>query len=71
MALQMRIKRFVYISSLSIMGAIREQQPYEEIRESDEAQPNTAYGRSKLEKSVKSFFEVCDASCGGASGNLV
>ena len=49
MALQMRIKRFVYISSLSIMGAIREQQPYEEIRESDEAQPNTAYGRSKLE----------------------
>ena len=49
MALQMRIKRFVYISSLSIMGAIREQQPYEEIRESDEAKPNTAYGRSKLE----------------------
>ena len=49
MALQMRIKRFVYISSLSIMGAIREQQPYTEIRESDEARPNTAYGRSKLE----------------------
>ena len=49
MALQMRIKRFVYISSLSIMGAIREQQPYAEIRESDEARPNTAYGRSKLE----------------------
>ena len=49
MALQMRIKRFVYISSLSIMGAIREQQPYTEIRESDEARPNTAYGHSKLE----------------------
>ena len=49
LALQMRIKRFVYISSLSIMGAIREQQPYTEIRESDEARPNTAYGRSKLE----------------------
>lgn len=49
LALQMRIKRFVYISSLSIMGAIREQQPYTEIRESDEAKPNTAYGRSKLE----------------------
>ena len=48
-ALQMRVTRFVYISSLSIMGAIREQQPYEEIRESDKAQPNTAYGRSKLE----------------------
>ena len=49
MALQMRITRFVYISSLSIMGAIREQQPYEEIREDDKACPNTAYGRSKLE----------------------
>ena len=48
-ALQMPLKRFVYISSLSIMGAIREQQPYEEIRESDTPQPNTAYGRSKLE----------------------
>lgn len=49
LALQMPLKRFVYISSLSIMGAIREQQPYTEILESDEAKPNTAYGRSKLE----------------------
>jgi Nucleoside-diphosphate-sugar epimerases len=48
LSLQMPLKRFVYISSLSIMGAIREQQPYEEIRESDKAQPNTAYGKSKL-----------------------
>ena len=48
LSLQMPLKRFVYISSLSIMGAIREQQPYDEIRESDEAQPNTAYGKSKL-----------------------
>ena len=47
--LKMSLKRFVYISSLSIMGAIREQQPYTEIRESDEARPNTAYGKSKLE----------------------
>ena len=47
-ALQMRVERFVYVSSLSIMGAIREQQPYTEIRESDEARPNTAYGLSKL-----------------------
>lgn len=47
-ALKMPLKRFVFISSLSIMGAIREQQPYEEIRESDEAKPNTAYGESKL-----------------------
>ena len=47
--LKMPLKRFVYISSLSIMGAIREQQPYTEIREGDEARPNTAYGKSKLE----------------------
>ncbi len=43
------LKKFVYLSSLSIFGAIREQQPYEEIRETDTPQPNTAYGRSKLE----------------------
>jgi nucleoside-diphosphate-sugar epimerase len=49
MALQMPLKRFVYISSLSIMGAIHEQQPYTEIREDDTPQPNTAYGKSKLE----------------------
>ena len=48
LALQMPLKRFVYISSLSIMGAIREEQPYTEIRESDQPQPNTAYGKSKL-----------------------
>lgn len=47
-ATQADLKRFVYISSLSIMGAIREQQPYQEIREDDEAKPNTAYGQSKL-----------------------
>jgi len=45
---KMPLKRFVFVSSLSIFGAIREQQPYEEIRESDTPQPNTAYGRSKL-----------------------
>lgn len=49
LSLKMPLRRFVYISSLSIMGAIREQQPYTEIQESDEAKPNTAYGRSKLE----------------------
>jgi len=47
--LHMPLKRFVYISSLSIMGAIREEQPYREIRERDEAKPNTAYGQSKLD----------------------
>ena len=45
----MPLKRLVFISSLSIFGAIKEQQPYEEIRETDSPQPNTAYGKSKLE----------------------
>jgi len=48
MKVGMPLKRFVYLSSLSIFGAIREQQPYEEIRETDTPQPNTEYGRSKL-----------------------
>ena len=43
------LKKFVYISSLSIFGAIRENQPYEEIRETDTPSPNTDYGNSKLE----------------------
>lgn len=47
--LQMPIRRFIYISSLSIFGAIKEQQPYQEIDESDQPRPNTAYGKSKLE----------------------
>ncbi len=46
--LQMPLKRFVFVSSLSIFGAIKEQQPYDEIREKDIPQPNTEYGRSKL-----------------------
>lgn len=48
LSLQMPIKRFVYLSSLSIFGAIREQLPYLPIREDDEPQPNTEYGKSKL-----------------------
>ena len=66
MALQMRITRFVYISSLSIMGAIREQQPYTEIREDDEARPNTAYGRSKLE--AEQWLESLPLYLEGAGG---
>ena len=42
-------RRLVYLSSLSIYGPIREQQPYTEIRENDKPQPNTAYGKSKLQ----------------------
>ena len=48
MVLQMPLKRFVFLSSLSIFGAIHEQEPYEEICETDTPQPNTAYGESKL-----------------------
>lgn len=44
--LDMRPKQFIYISSLSIFGPIREHD-YSEILETDTPQPNTAYGRSK------------------------
>ena len=37
---------FIYVSSLSVLGAIRED--YTELRSDDVAAPNTAYGRSKL-----------------------
>lgn len=47
--LQMPLEHFVFISSLSVFGAIREKQPYEPIRDTDTPQPNTAYGQSKLE----------------------
>lgn len=45
--LNMVPERFLYISSLSIFGPIHEE-TYEPITEKDEAQPNTAYGKSKL-----------------------
>ena len=45
---KMPLKRLVYLSSLSVFGAIKEKMPYEEIREDDTPQPNTEYGRSKL-----------------------
>lgn len=43
------MKRFIFISSLSVYGPIREAMPYEDIRDDDTPRPNTAYGRSKLE----------------------
>ncbi len=46
--LKMPLKRFVFISSLSICGPVRDNDPMEEIRESDTPQPNTLYGKSKL-----------------------
>lgn len=45
---QMPLKRFVFVSSLSVYGPVAEQQPYREICGNDTPQPNTAYGRSKL-----------------------
>jgi len=47
-ALNMPVKKFVYVSSLSVYGAIKETLPYDEIVEKDTPRPNTAYGKSKL-----------------------
>lgn len=43
------LRRFVYLSSLSVMGPAREQEPHTEITADDEPRPDTAYGKSKLE----------------------
>lgn len=45
--LEMVPKQFIYISTLSVFGPIHEQ-TYQPIAESDQRQPNTAYGLSKL-----------------------
>ena len=47
--LQMPLKRFVFLSSLSVFGDIHEEQPYQDISEHDAPRPNTAYGKSKLD----------------------
>lgn len=49
LALNMPVKKFVYLSSLSIFGAIREREPHLDILLSDKPKPNTDYGRSKLQ----------------------
>lgn len=41
-------KKFIYISSLSIYGPIREKEPFAPITENDIPKPNTIYGKSKL-----------------------
>lgn len=61
-ALGMTPLRFVYISSLSVFGPIREKD-YSPIRESDTPCPNTAYGVSKVHaenylRSVAGFLTV-------------
>lgn len=43
------LRRFVFISSLSIMGPVRENRPYTEIKDTDTPRPDTAYGLSKLQ----------------------
>ena len=50
-ALDMMPEQFLYVSSLSVLGPIREEQnpdgTYNDFLVTDEAQPNTAYGMSK------------------------
>ncbi len=45
--LNMVPKQFIYVSSLSVYGAVREKD-YTPIEETDTPEPNTAYGLSKL-----------------------
>ncbi len=51
-ALDMLPDQFLYVSSLSVLGPIREQQnsdgTYNDMVASDEPKPNTAYGESKV-----------------------
>ncbi len=49
-------KKFVFVSSLSVFGAIREAEPHQDILASDTPQPNTFYGRSKL--AAEQFLET-------------
>lgn len=46
--LSMLPAKFVYISSLSIFGPVREECPFVPIAEEDAPCPNSSYGRSKL-----------------------
>lgn len=46
---QAPIGAFIYLSSLSIFGAIREEEPHQDILLTDIPQPNTHYGKSKLQ----------------------
>lgn len=62
-ALNMPLERFVYLSSLSVFGAIREEKPYQEILESDTPMPNTAYGKSKLD--AEKYLEGLPSSLHG------
>lgn len=50
-------ERFIYLSSLSIYGPVREEQPYTPILASDIPRPNTAYGASKL--AAEEYIKSC------------
>lgn len=56
--LSMPLQKFVYVSSLSVYGPVRESQPYTEIKEDDTPRPNTAYGHSKLDS--ERFLDTLD-----------
>ncbi|MCD8306331.1 MAG: NAD(P)-dependent oxidoreductase [Prevotella sp.] len=45
---KMKVKKFVFLSSLSVFGAVREDEPFVPISPSDTPRPNTHYGKSKL-----------------------
>ena len=45
----MPLRRFVFLSSLSVMGPVREREPHTDISAADTPRPDTAYGLSKLE----------------------
>ena len=63
------LKRFVYLSSLSIYGPVREKMPYVAIRTDDIPCPNTAYGRSKL--AAETFLDSLLTKPSEASGSGV
>lgn len=44
----MPLRRFVFVSSLSVFGPVRDREPLQDITPADKPCPNTAYGRSKL-----------------------
>lgn len=52
-----QLKRFVYLSSLSVMGPVRENEPHTEIEDTDTPRPNTNYARSKLKS--EEFLSHC------------
>jgi len=43
------VRKFVYLSSLSVYGAVHEEEPHVDISDADLPCPNTCYGMSKLE----------------------